>query len=318
MRLAGLERCVARRGELRIFGTHNAQNALAACAVALGLGCDPDRVREALLGFSPIEHRIEPCGEHAGVRFVNDSKATNADSVEKALEAFEPGSVVVLLGGHDKMCDLSSLAARVASAVARPCASARRARASTRPSTTPPPAATPRRSSSTRPHMREAFSAAVAQARPGDVVLLSPACSSFDEFSRHGRAWPPLQGPGPRPGPGGGVAVRPAASRLRAQAPRPAWRDVPARLMLPRLVLLLACGGLFAFGCVMVFWRRRPPPRSAATPDRRWRASATSRSSSSPSAPSASPRPPGSCTWATAGSPATRCASSGCCAWPRS
>lgn len=183
VRLGGRERTVARRGELLIFGTHNAQNALAACAVALGLGCDPDRVREALLCFSPIEHRIEPCGEHAGVRFVNDSKATNAGSVEKALEAFEPGSVVVLLGGHDKMCDLSSLAERV-------CERCRVAvcfgEAGPRIHAALDDAAAGRDAAPLvvdAPHMREAFCAAVAQARPGDVVLLSPACSSFDEFS---------------------------------------------------------------------------------------------------------------------------------------
>ena len=68
-----------------------------------------------LLSFRPLEHPIEPCGEIDGVRYVNDSKATNVDSVVKALTAFVPGHVVVLLGGHDKGTQLSSLAHAVSS-----------------------------------------------------------------------------------------------------------------------------------------------------------------------------------------------------------
>ena len=147
------------------------------------LGASDEALTRGLADFNPIEHRIEPCGTHAGIHFVNDSKATNTDSVEKALTAFGAGSIVVMLGGHDKMTDLASLAAAVCGTcraavcfgaagerIARSVEQARRATGS---------AVQVIRA----PHMREAFDAAVAAAHPGDTVLLSPACSSFDEFS---------------------------------------------------------------------------------------------------------------------------------------
>ena len=183
VRLDGVEHELLRASELQIFGLHNAENALAASAAALELGVADSDARRGLASFSPIEHRIEPAGEVGGVRFVNDSKATNTDSVEKALTAFEPGSVVVLLGGHDKMTDLSSLAAaaceRCRAAVCFGEAGERIASALE--------AARARGGSALEvvraPHLREAFDAAVRIARPGETVLLSPACSSFDEFS---------------------------------------------------------------------------------------------------------------------------------------
>ena len=116
------------------------------------------------------------------MRFVNDSKATNTDSVEKALTAFRPGSVVVLLGGHDKGTDLTSLARAVAArcrvAVCYGAAGERIARALEDEVSASGSALEVVR----EPHMREAFSVACRRAQAGDVVLLSPACSSFDEF----------------------------------------------------------------------------------------------------------------------------------------
>lgn len=186
VRLAGTEHALLDASDLKIFGRHNCENALAASAVALFLGLSDDDVRSGLKSFSPIEHRIEPAGEVAGVRFVNDSKATNTDSVEKALTAFPAGTVVLLLGGHDKMTDLTSLAQAVAAdcrvAVCYGAAGERIARA-----LEDERAATGSALEVVRaPHMREAFSAAVDAARPGETVLLSPACSSFDEFANMG------------------------------------------------------------------------------------------------------------------------------------
>ena len=183
-RLDGTEHELVDAGELKIFGLHNAENALAAASVALELGVCREDVCRGLTSFSPIEHRIEPAGEVAGVRFVNDSKATNTDSVEKALTAFDAGTIVVLLGGHDKMTDLTSLASAVCSrcrvAVCFGAAGERIARALES-------ARGERDLEVVRaPHLREAFDAAVAAARPGDTVLLSPACSSFDEFANMG------------------------------------------------------------------------------------------------------------------------------------
>lgn len=178
VRLKGKEQVLLGRQEMALEGLHNAENALAASALALELGVRVDAVRQGLRSFHALEHRIEPCGEADGIRFVNDSKATNTDAVEKALGAFEPGHIVCLLGGHDKGTDLSSLAQKVASAChAAICygeagpriAEAVRAAAGTA-------------EVFEEPHMREAFFRAVSVARAGDVVLLSPACSSFDEF----------------------------------------------------------------------------------------------------------------------------------------
>ena len=183
VRLDGVEHDLGSADNLKIRGSHNWENALAASALALFVGVGEDVVARGLTSFSPIEHRIEPCGEVAGVHFVNDSKATNTDSVEKALTAFTPKSVVVLLGGHDKGTDLGSLAAACCRearvAVCFGAAGPRIARA-----LEDEIAAT---GSDLRvvsaEHLRDAFDAAVAAAEPGNTVLLSPACSSFDEFS---------------------------------------------------------------------------------------------------------------------------------------
>ncbi|MBM6676845.1 UDP-N-acetylmuramoyl-L-alanine--D-glutamate ligase [Olsenella uli] len=179
VRRRGVELALVDASELRIFGRHNAENALAAAAVALELGVGADDVRDGLRSFSPIEHRIEPAGEVGGVRFVNDSKATNVDSVVKALASFEPGTVVVLLGGHDKGTELGPLVRAVRErcrvAVCFGEAGERIARALE--------GEAPGLCVLRAPHLREAFAAAASAARPGETVLLSPACSSFDEFS---------------------------------------------------------------------------------------------------------------------------------------
>ena len=201
VRLRGTEHELVGVGDLRILGAHNQLNALVASALALEAGAADGAVREGLASFAPIEHRVEPCGTAAGVRYVNDSKATNTDAVEKALVAFEPGRVVVMLGGHDKGTDLGSLAravagrcrvavcygeagerlARAVEEAARelgaPCEVVRVGGATQAPAPGEEPAA---------PVFAAAFEAARAAARPGDAVLLSPACSSFDEFHNMG------------------------------------------------------------------------------------------------------------------------------------
>ena len=183
VRIDGAETVVASEDELPIKGEHNVENALAASSMALELGVPADDVRRGLLAFRALEHRIEPCGEIDGVHFVNDSKATNTDSVEKALTAFATGTIDLLLGGHDKATDLSSLATAVAAccrvAVCYGEAGERIARALEDAVATSGSSLVVVRA----PHMTEAFEAACAHALPGDTVLLSPACSSFDEFS---------------------------------------------------------------------------------------------------------------------------------------
>ena len=179
VRQDGRDTELVNKSELAIAGEHNVENALAASAAALACGVCVDDVRAGLLAFRPLEHRIEPCGQAAGIRFVNDSKATNTDAVSKALTAFAPGSVVIMLGGHDKGTELADMAADV-------CASARVAVCFGEAGERIAEALEARGGGIEvlrAAHMEQALDAAIEHARPGDVVLLSPACSSFDEFS---------------------------------------------------------------------------------------------------------------------------------------
>lgn len=192
VRLDGKEHDLMATTEVPIAGDHNLQNVLAASALALELGVSAQDVARGVRAFHALEHRIEPCGEVAGVRFVNDSKATNTDSVQKALTAFPKGRVVLLLGGHDKGTDLAPLAADVV----RDCKAAVCFGAAGERIASALEDALAEGDGTTRvvraPHLREAFDAAVSEAAPGDVVLLSPACSSFDEFgnmAERGRAF---------------------------------------------------------------------------------------------------------------------------------
>ena len=181
VRLAGVEVELVGAGELKIAGRHNAMNALAAAAMALFAGAAADGVRRGLLDFQPLEHRVEPAGEVDGVRFFNDSKATNTDAVEKALTAFPSDRVILLLGGHDKGTPLESFARRVmASVAAVVCFGEARERFMH--------AMEEARCGNEvdiaeASNMRDAVDVARSLAGRGDVVLLSPACSSFDEFS---------------------------------------------------------------------------------------------------------------------------------------
>lgn len=164
------------RDELPIKGEHNVMNALAAAAAAMEAGASSDAAREALRTFSPLEHRLEPCGEIGGVKFVNDSKATNVDATLKALSAFPKGKAVFLLGGHDKGTELAPLveAARgtCRGVVCFGAAGERFAQAFGEGAMPCLRAA----------HMEDALDAALSIAEPGDCVVLSPACASFDEF----------------------------------------------------------------------------------------------------------------------------------------
>ena len=178
VRLGGTEHTLCATDDLLIHGDHNIQNALASASVAVALGLGDKSIAQGLSSFSPLEHRIEPCGTIDGVRYVNDSKATNTDAVEQALTAFEPGHAIVLMGGHDKGTDLTSVAAAVA---ARAKAAVVYGEAAGRIGEALEAAGCARVEHA--PHMAEALAAGAAMAEAGDVVLLSPACSSFDEFS---------------------------------------------------------------------------------------------------------------------------------------
>lgn len=166
-----------RADELLIRGVHNVSNALAAAAAALIMGASPQSVRTGLSTFEPIEHRLDPVGTVRGVEYVNDSKATNPDAVMKALTAFGSTPLVILLGGRNKGNDFRPLAEACA-ARCRLAVLYGECRAELEAAFGA--AAAPFISADT---MMEALSRASASALPGDVVVLSPACASFDEFS---------------------------------------------------------------------------------------------------------------------------------------
>jgi UDP-N-acetylmuramoylalanine--D-glutamate ligase len=157
--------------EIRLPGPHNRQNAAAAAALALARGLDRAAVDEALRTFAGVEHRLEEVAVLAGVRWVNDSKATNVASTLVALRAFD-APVHLVLGGVGKGQDFGPLRAPVAER----CASVALIGEAADELAALLPGA--RRCGD----LAHAVDAAGAAARPGDVVLLSPACASFDQF----------------------------------------------------------------------------------------------------------------------------------------
>ena len=164
-------------GEITIKGSHNVLNAMAASLVGRMCGGGPASLRATLRNFKGVEHRLEFVREHQGVRYYNDSKATNVDSVWYALQAFT-APIVLLLGGRDKGNDyrrLHELVRKRVKAVVAIGESADTVAAAFNGM------AVIKRSSS----MDEAVATARFLADPGDVVLLSPACASFDWFQSY-------------------------------------------------------------------------------------------------------------------------------------
>lgn len=163
--------------EIALRGRHNTHNAMAAAAVCLARGIDPDAVREGLRTFAGVPHRLEEIARREDVLYVNDSKATNVASTLVALDSFAPDTVHLILGGQSKGQDFTPLrepverycqavyligedAALIASALA----------------------------GTSLPllecgELERALEVAVSTARPGDVILLSPACASFDRYT---------------------------------------------------------------------------------------------------------------------------------------
>ncbi|HEY1403111.1 MAG TPA: UDP-N-acetylmuramoyl-L-alanine--D-glutamate ligase [Pyrinomonadaceae bacterium] len=181
------ERVLMTREEMQLRGLHNVQNVLAALGCGLACGASPDSMRETVRNFKPVEHRLERVAEIAGVEFYNDSKATNVDATLKALEAFaeHAGQVVLILGGRGKNAPYAPLAPLIE----------RKARALV---VLGEDAA--RIKSELEAHARiirvEDMAEAVRRAREaahaGDVVLLAPACASwdmFDSFEHRGRVF---------------------------------------------------------------------------------------------------------------------------------
>ena len=173
----GKEEFVMQVAEIPLAGGHNVENVLAAVTAARLAEVDPATIGDAVRSFAGVEHRLEFVAEISGVRYYNDSKATNVDATLKALDAF-PGSVLIILGGKDKgspyiplqkplreKAKLALLIGAAAGKIEREIAgSVAIERAET---------------------LQRAVEIASQAAQAGDVVLLAPACASFDQFENY-------------------------------------------------------------------------------------------------------------------------------------
>ena len=171
------EEFLMRAGDIPIPGAHNIENVMAAASAARIAGVSLPRIAEAVKTFHAVEHRLEFVRECNGVRFYNDSKATSVDATIKAIDSFA-GNLWVILGGKDKGSDYTVLRdrlARKAHAALLIGAAAEKIGEHLR-------GATRLVSSGT---LENAVAEAWRGARPGDVVLLAPACASFDQFQSY-------------------------------------------------------------------------------------------------------------------------------------
>jgi UDP-N-acetylmuramoylalanine--D-glutamate ligase len=171
----GKARRVVARKDLALAGAHNLENALAALAAADCLGTPEGAISAALTKFQGLPHRMELVAGEGGVTWVDDSKGTNVDATRKSLEGCPPGTVLLILGGRDKHGDFAALApdvARAARAVLTIGEAAPAIEGALAGKVAVERAVT----------MDRAVSRAAALAHPGDTVLLSPACASFDQY----------------------------------------------------------------------------------------------------------------------------------------
>jgi UDP-N-acetylmuramoylalanine--D-glutamate ligase len=170
------QREIMQVSEIPLKGAHNLENVLAAACAGVLMGCAPDRIRQAVRDFKAVEHRLEFVATVAGVDYYNDSKATNVDATIKALESF-PANIHLILGGKDKGSDYTVLndllrervkrvytIGAAASKIESQIKGAEIVHAET---------------------LENAIRKAHAVARPGEVVLLAPACASFDQFKNY-------------------------------------------------------------------------------------------------------------------------------------
>jgi len=163
--------------EISLKGAHNLENVLAAICVGMLAGCEPAQIRQAVQNFKAVEHRLEFVAKVAGVDYYNDSKATNVDATIKALESF-PANIHLILGGKDKGSDYSVLNDLLRARVKRVYtigAAAAKIESQIHGAAEIDHAET----------LEGAVKHAAASAVPGDIVLLAPACSSFDQFQNY-------------------------------------------------------------------------------------------------------------------------------------
>lgn len=165
---------IMHRCEIPLLGDHNVHNVMAAVLCGLAVGAEPSALRSAVMGFTPMGHRLQTVAEVGGVTFVDDSKATNPGSVMAAMRAFAQ-PIVLIAGGKSKGTDFTEMGG-VISATAKAVVVIGEAADDI--------AATVRGPHVEKvPTMEQAVDTAAGLARRGDIVLLSPGCASFDMFS---------------------------------------------------------------------------------------------------------------------------------------
>ena len=171
------EKTLMMRDEMKLRGLHNVENVLAALAAGLACGAAPDSMRETVKRFEAVEHRLEFVSEINGVKFYNDSKATSVDATVKALEAFadEAGKIILILGGRGKKAPYGPLASLVRAQARKLILIGEDAETIAAELAGDAPIERAR-------DMKDAVAMSFQTAKPGDIVLLAPACASFDMF----------------------------------------------------------------------------------------------------------------------------------------
>jgi UDP-N-acetylmuramoylalanine--D-glutamate ligase len=173
----GKEETLMKLQDISLVGAHNLENVLAAAAAARLAGAEPAAIAKGVRSFAAVEHRLEFVAEIGGVRYYNDSKATNVDATLKALDSF-PGRILIILGGKDKGSDYTVLQKPLrAKAILALLigAAADKIEKQITGSVAIERAGT----------IDRAVDIASHAARPGDIVLLAPACASFDQFQNY-------------------------------------------------------------------------------------------------------------------------------------
>jgi UDP-N-acetylmuramoylalanine--D-glutamate ligase len=170
------QRAILNVSEIPLKGAHNLENVLAAVCAGVLMGCAPEKVRQAVRDFKAVEHRLEFVSTVAGVDYYNDSKATNVDATIKALESFS-ANIHLILGGKDKGSDYTVLNDLIRQRVKRIYTIG---------------AAAAKIESQVKgaevvhaETLENAIRKAHATAQAGDIVLLAPACASFDQFKSY-------------------------------------------------------------------------------------------------------------------------------------
>jgi UDP-N-acetylmuramoylalanine--D-glutamate ligase len=175
------QREILQVSDIPLKGAHNLENVLAAvCAGAL-MGCAPEKIRQAVANFKAVEHRLEFVATIRGVDYYNDSKATNVDATIKALESF-PANIHLILGGKDKGSDYSVLNDLLRQRVKRVYtigAAAAKIESQIVSTKNGGPELVHAET------LENAIRKASTIAQPGDIVLLAPACASFDQFKNY-------------------------------------------------------------------------------------------------------------------------------------